>query len=256
MDEVMSMGNELIGKVGDNSSIFLAGTYRPSMAALIVTIVVGLLICLFGLKLMRLLAAVVGFVLGAAAGVAAAVAMGLTGTTFLIAVLAGAVIIGLLSIFLRRIGIFLLVLCYGFGVCAAVIHPSSMIMYIICLGIAVVLAVLSVLYLEPIVVVVTGISGGLCAGMAAASLMGMEKNILVGYGISIVLAVAGIIVQFMMHSRKIGKKEEVYSKKVKEEVSRESEVEKARMILEEDEEDEVSAQEESDDDIEIIEEDI
>ena len=60
----------------------------------------------------------------------------------------------------------------------------------------------------------------------------------------------------MMHSRKIGKKEEVYSKKVKEEVSRESEVEKARMILEEDEEDEVSAQEESDDDIEIIEEDI
>ena len=253
MDEVMSMGNELIGKVGDNSSIFLAGTYRPSMAVLIVTFVVGLLICLFGLKLMRLLAAIVGFVLGA---VAAAVAMGLTGTTFLIALLAGAVIIGLLSIFLRKIGIFLLVLCYGFGVCAAVINPSSMIMYIICIGIAVVLAVLSVLYIEPIVVVVTGISGGLCAGMAAASLIGMEKNNLVGYGISIVLAVAGIIVQFMMHSRKIGKKEEVYSKKVKEEVSRESEVEKARMILEEDEEDEVSAQEESDDDIEIIEEDI
>ena len=41
MDEVMSMGNELIGKVGDNSSIFLAGTYRPSMAVLIVTFVVG-----------------------------------------------------------------------------------------------------------------------------------------------------------------------------------------------------------------------
>ena len=247
MDEVMSMGNELIGKVGDNSSIFLAGTYRPSMAVLIVTFVVGLFICLFGLKLMRLLAAIVGFVLGAVAGVAAAVAMGLTGTTFLIALLAGAVIIGLLSIFLRKIGIFLLVLCYGFGVCAVVINPSSMIMYIICIGIAVVLAVLSVLYIEPIVVVVTGISGGLCAGMAAASLIGMEKNNLVGYG---------IIVQFMMHSRKIGKKEEVYSKKVKEEVSRESEVEKARMILEEDEEDEVSAQEESDDDIEIIEEDI
>ena len=67
MDEVMSMGNELIGKVGDNSSIFLAGTYRPSMAVLIVTFVVGLLICLFGLKLMRLLAAIVGFVLGAVA---------------------------------------------------------------------------------------------------------------------------------------------------------------------------------------------
>lgn len=256
MDEVMSMGNELIGKVGDNSSMFLAGSYRPSMAALIVTVVVGLLICLFGLKLMRLLAAIVGFMLGAAGGVAAAVALGLTGTAFLIAVLAGAVIIGLLSIFLRRLGIFLLVLCYGFGVCAAVISPSSMIMYIICIGIAVVLAVLSVLYIEPIVVVATGISGGLCAGMAAATLAGIDKNILAGYGISIVLAVVGIVVQFMMHSKKIGKKEEVYSKKIKEEVSRESEVEKARMILEEDEDDEIIVEDDSDDDIKIIEEDI
>ena len=58
----------------------------------------------------------------------------------------------------------------------------------------------------------------------------------IGIVIGAVIAVIGIIVQFMMHSRKIGKKEEVYSKKVKEEVSRESEVEKARMILEEDEE--------------------
>ena len=92
--------------------------------------------------------------------------------------------------------------------------------------------------------------------MAAATLAGIDKNMLAGYGISIVLAVVGIVVQFMMHSKKIGKKEEVYSKKIKEEVSRESEVEKARMILEEDEDDEIIVEDDSDDDIKIIEEDI
>ena len=73
--------------------------------------------------------------------------------------------------------------------------------------------------------------------------------------------------QFMMQSRKVGKKEKVYSRKVKEEVSRESEVEKARMMLddEEDEEDvfedpeevkkvpkENDTEDEEDDDIEIF----
>ena len=48
-------------------------------------------------------------------------------------------------------------------------------------------------------------------------MIGMEKNILVGYGISIVLAIAGMIVQFMMHSRKNWKRRKKYiPKKVKE----------------------------------------
>ena len=35
----------------------------------------------------------------------------------------------------------------------------------------------------------------------------------------------------MMQSRKIGKREKIFSKKIKEQVSMESEVEKARMLL-------------------------
>ena len=48
---------------------------------------------------------------------------------------------------------------------------------------------------------------------------------------SAAIAVIGITVQTMMQSRKIGKREKIFSKKIKEQVSMESEVEKARMLL-------------------------
>ena len=43
------------------------------------------------------------------------------------------------------------------------------------------------------------------------------------------------MIQFMMQSSKIGKKERIKSEHIKEQVSMENEVEKARMILDEDE---------------------
>ena len=71
----------------------------------------------------------------------------------------------------------------------------------------------------------------------------------------------------MMQSRTIGKNERVYAKRMKDQVSRESEVEKARKILEEEEEEEESPkkgktalasaeEDEEDDDITIISEDL
>ena len=61
----------------------------------------------------------------------------------------------------------------------------------------------------------------------------------IGIVIGAVIAVIGIIVQFMMHSRKVGKKERNYSKKVKEQDSMESEVEKARHLLDDDDDDDL-----------------
>lgn len=69
-------------------------------------------------------------------------------------------------------------------------------------------------------------------------LLGMTKVTWIGYVLSLAIAVIGIVIQTMMQSRKIGRKEKIFSKKIKEEVSMESEVEKARMWLEEDESEE------------------
>ena len=84
----------------------------------------------------------------------------------------------------------------------------------------------------------TGIVGGVEAGMILPFLLGMTKVTWIGYVLSLAIAVIGIVIQTMMQSRKIGRKEKIFSKKIKEEVSMESEVEKARMWLEEDESEE------------------
>ena len=140
----------------------------------------------------------------------------------------------------------------------------------VCGAAALVTAVLAVIRTEPVTVVVTGISGGLSAGTAASFLLGTGANAMVGYGIGAVTALLGIWTQFMMQSRKIGKKEEVYSRQMREQVSMESEVEKARKILEDEDEEEDDeggnagrkrgrgrdSEDEEDDDITIISEEL
>lgn len=53
----------------------------------------------------------------------------------------------------------------------------------------------------------TGIMGGVEAGMALPFVCGMTKIGWIGYVMSAAIAVIGIVVQTMMQSRKIGKKE-------------------------------------------------
>ena len=73
--------------------------------------------------------------------------------------------------------------------------------------------------------------------MALPVLFGMSNTVWIGYALSAAFAVIGWMIQTMMHSRKVGKKEKIYSRKVRDQESMESEVEKARMVLDEDMED-------------------
>ncbi|EEG74547.1 hypothetical protein [[Clostridium] hylemonae] len=226
--------NDIIGNALDGTSKLTGSGAVQGTTALIVAAAIGILVCLFGLKLVKILTAAAGAVIGAGIGVSVAVGLGLTKITFLAVVIAGAVILGAMAFFLYKFGVFLMVLAYVFGVCAMLLKPDSLIPLIISIAVAVVFAVLAVIFIEPLVIIVTGLSGGVSAGVAAAELAGLAANAWIGFGIGIVMAVIGISVQFMMHSRKIGKTEKVHAKKYKEQVSRETEVEKARMILDDD----------------------
>lgn len=229
--------NELAGNLPERASAFLSGrTVAQDTTVMIITVVIGLLICLFGLKLVKILTTVIGAVIGACIGVGVAIGFGFTETVFLVVVLACALILGALAFFLYKFGVFMMAFVYIMGICMVIIQPQSLIPFIVCIVIPVIVAVLAVIYIEPLVIIVTGLSGGISAGTAIITLTGLTDNVWIGMGAGAVLAIIGICVQFMMHSRKIGKKEKVYAKKVREEVSRESEVEKARMILDDEEE--------------------
>ena len=227
----------IIGGADGPTSIFLAGVINTQI--LVISIAVGLILCIFGLKLMRILSAVVGLLLGAGIGAAIVSVAGLEGTVSLAVIIGCGIVAALLSFFLRRVGAFISVLFYMFGALMTVL-PADRLVFIIIAGIvALVLAVLAAIYMEPLVVTVSSIAGGLMAGPAIVSLIGMDDKRWIGYIIAVVLAGLGLLVQLLMQSGKIKKNEKMHSQKVKEEASREADVEKARMILDEDGDDEL-----------------
>lgn len=233
MEEMMNMMNMLESADGP-TSVFLAGSQQMIMISVIVTVVIGLLIAIFGLKLIRVLSALVGLMLGAGIGLVIGIVLNLDTTPMIIATGAGAVILCILMAVLKKFGIFFLAFFYSLGTLFMLLKPTNLILIVICLVAALVLAVLAVLFTDLLVILITGITGGVEAGMAFPVLFGMSGNVWIGYALSAAFAVIGCIIQTMMHSRKVGKKEKIYSRKVKEEVSMESEVEKARMILDDD----------------------
>lgn len=223
----------IIGGADGPTSVFLAGVINTQI--LVITIVIGLVLCIFGLKLMRVLSAVVGMLIGAGIGAGIVAVAGLNGTVSLLVILGCGIVMALLSLFLRRVGAFFSVLCYVFGALMTVL-PTEKIVFVIVAGVAaLILAVVAAIYVEPLVVTVSSVAGGLMAGPAIITLIGMEDKIWIGYIAAVVLAGIGILVQLLMQSGKIKKKDKQHSKKVKEEDSMESEVEKARMILDDEE---------------------
>lgn len=236
MEQVLSSGSSMITEASGNArEIAEQIGAQPTLEGLIVTGIVGLLICFFGLKLIRLQAALVGFLMGALIGIGVAWTAGISGLTFAIVVFACGAVLAALSFFLYKFGVFCVVFCVCLGMGVQIADPQSTLPLVIVLAIALILAIVAVIFVEPVIIICTGISGGVTAGISAASAMGLE-GIWPGYAIGAVAAILGMVVQFMMHSRKVGKKEKVYSEQVKEADSVESEVEKARMVLDDPEE--------------------
>ena len=231
MEQVLSSGSSMITEASGNArEIAEQIGAQPTLEGLIVTGIVGLLICFFGLKLIRLQAALVGFLMGALIGIGVAWTAGISGLTFAIVVFACGAVLAALSFFLYKFGVFCVVFCVCLGMGVQIADPQSTLPLVIVLVIALILAIVAVIFVEPVIIICTGISGGVTAGISAAAAMGLE-GIWPGYAIGAVAAILGMVVQFMMHSRKVGKKEKVYAEQVKEADSVESEVEKARMVL-------------------------
>lgn len=236
MEQVLSSGSSMITEASGNArEIAEQIGAQPTLEGLIVTGIVGLLICFFGLKLIRLQAALVGFLMGALIGIGVAWTAGISGLTFAIVVFACGAVLAALSFFLYKFGVFCVVFCVCLGMGVQIADPQSTLPLVIVLVIALILAIVAVIFVEPAIIICTGISGGVTAGISAAAAMGLE-GIWPGYAIGAVAAILGMAVQFMMHSRKVGKKEKVYAEQVKEADSVESEVEKARMVLDDPEE--------------------
>lgn len=232
IDSLLSMNGQL--------ETFLAWTSQMVFIVRIAAVVIGLIVCFLGLKLIRVLSAIAGLAVGAGIGTAVVFGFQFSGTMIPVTILVCAVMVAVFAAAVRKLGVFLVVFLYTAGIVMSLRIPQIIILLAVCGGAALLMSVLSLIWTDPIVVIITGISGALSAGISAAALLFAGGNIWLGYGVGAVLALIGIWTQFMVQSRKIGKKEKVYARQMRDQVSRESEVEKARRILEEEEDDDES----------------
>lgn len=204
--------------------------------ALVISAVIGLIVCLFGLKLVRFLNAICGLAVGAVLGILAAYLIQTDLKIGLAIVAAAALILTIVSAVFKKFGAFLLCLSVALEV-VGMFQMQNFTMLAVTGVAGIIIAVLTMIWFEPLVIIVTSLSGGMGLGNAVAQMVGI-KNPYITLGICAAGIAIGLIVQFMMKSREIGRREARHSRQVKEEISIESEIDRARSILDLDDEEE------------------
>lgn len=200
------------------------------MIALIVTTVIGIFLSMFGLKLIRLWSALLGLVAGAGIGFAVTELAGLEPMIVVGTTIGGGIVLAFLAGFFYRFGIFLLALLSGTYIAILFVNPQDWIFLGVCLAIGIVIALLALKFVEPIMIVVTSIIGGVLAGDAIATLAELDNPIF-RYGLMVLVAIVGGIIQFTLESGKRKKKNLKKAAEIREQNSTENEVEKARAMF-------------------------
>ena len=204
--------------------------------ALVISAVIGLIVCLFGLKLVRFLNAICGLAVGAVLGILVAYLIQTDLKIGLAIVAAAALILTIMSAVFKKFGAFLLCLSVALEV-VGMFQMQNFTMLAVTGVAGIIIAVLTMIWFEPLVIIVTSLSGGMGLGNAVAQMVGIQ-NPYFTLGICAAGIAIGLIVQFMMKSREIGRREARHSRQVKEEISIESEIDRARSILDLDDEEE------------------
>ena len=212
-----------------------------------ITVLLGILSCFFGLKLARFWSFLTVFVIGT--GAAAAVAMQITSDETLSGIigLAAGIILAIVFAILKRAGMFVTAFVLGAALSIYWLRPANLIWLLVCVGIGLVFALLTIKLFVPVLMLLTGVTGAVCISQAGTVLLGHAGVELERWMVALtfaVLAVLGILAQFLMES---GKRQKLHLKKaaeIREQNSTENEVDKARALLDEEFKEEKQAEKE------------
>ena len=245
---------DLGAAAGNDRQALLQAQAEAQLAATAAVAVLGLLLCLFGLKLVRVWAALIGLAAGALAGFLISEAAGLNTTAALVVMAAAGLLLAVLGAALYRVGVFITVF---FSVARFALHvvspgafltffysaagagmpaagPSEWIPLAVCAGTALVAAVLAVRFITPVTILGTVLCGAVLAGPSVYSLL-PETGL--GAVLSVILcavfAALGVLVQLLLESRKRKRQSLKKAAQIREENSTANEVERARAMMEE-----------------------
>lgn len=192
----------------------------------------GLLLCLFGLKVVRLWAALLGLTAGFFAGFSAADAAGAGAVICMTAGLAAGIILAILGSALYRVGVFLTVFLSVSLFCFHLMTPDNWMLTGVCLVSGLVAAILSMKFLEIITILATALLGAVTAGPAICWLLpdtGMDW--LVRIALCTLFGAVGVLVQLLLESKKRKKQNLIKAAEIRQESSTANEVERARAVI-------------------------
>lgn len=227
----------------------LSGTEIICFAVLAVA---GLLLCLLGLKIIRVWSAILGFSAGL---FGAAAVLHQTGAGGMAALIAGAItgiVLGFLGAFFFRFGVFLTVFLSVTGIYAQIVQPEEYLSAGIGLAAALILAALAVRFVVALTIFATSVWGGIVAGVSLYQLVPVQGR-LMSILFCVIFAVLGILVQLLLESRKRKRRNLEKAAEIRETHSTENEIEKARSLIDNlDAMPEEESDESEEQDIEII----
>lgn len=230
----INIGEIMDGLINLDPSAVMNDRSAPVMTVVIVSAVIALLMCFFGLKLIRIWNILIGLLAGAAVGLASSWALNLENKTALIVTLGAAILLAVFGGIFKKFGVFVYTLASVFSIAVAIIQPENWIFVAVCGGIGLIVAIIAMLVFEPLVIIVTSINGGTGIGTAVNVLAGINNPYII-LGIIVVVALIGIAVQFAIRYKEISKKEVRHAEEIKEEISKAQEVEHLRALLDDEE---------------------
>lgn len=127
-------GISAIGSMDGPTSVFLAG--KLSVGVFAAVIAIGILIGFFGLKLVKVVAAFLGFLIGAGVGAGICALAGIEGIASVAVILVCAILLAVVSFLVYRLGVFVMIFICSMGVLAAVIPAQVQVITIVELAVA------------------------------------------------------------------------------------------------------------------------
>ncbi len=159
-----------------------------------VTLVIGVLNCFLGYRLLKAWVGLTGFTAGAV--LAYSLVSRYTGNTLVQigAIVAGGLLLGLLAFHIYRFGVFLMCTAIGTTAVSILLQPKDSLRFMICLGIGVLIGLLGMAFVKPMVILNTALGGGFSIAASVAGLLKQEADLKILI-LGAVLASTGIGVQ-------------------------------------------------------------
>lgn len=202
------------------------------LIVLVSTAILSVILCFFGIKLIRVCNGIAAAATGLGIGYYGAALAGLNWQVRWVVMAVAAIVLVVLTVIFKRFGVFLFCAVGVTGILMLVVRPENLLFYAVFGGIGMLFAIAAMRWMDAIYIFATSFVGGVGIGRLLFHFI-PEQKLWIMVLIYLIPVLLGCVIQFVLKSREIGRREKKESEAARKENSMEEEVEQARMLFDE-----------------------